>query len=643
MIVRALGLFLLLPMIAQAGELSANKIQRDTNGDIQASGNVQIKSDGIEIEAERIRFDLDAQSGDLYGATILFDGKNTLQGEYLERIDLETFYGESVLYTPCPDEATGWAIVADEALLDRENGTFEAKGVRFKWAGQTVFYTPAWEHALKRRSGFLMPSMTQSVYRGTETTIPFYWAASPAWDMTFSPSWMSEKGLMSDVEWRHRSAIGSERLQIRSIYDKDQGQQRSRILGEMGWQYTPALNASINIDAVDDSSHLSDFPLADDNLSAPYLTSDATLSWRKERDSAVLTNRYQQRLGGQSNAATLQILPRIQTRNIFDLNSGHEFLLEHQSTLFHRDSGHEGLRVGAKPVWTVPWAFFNDAIQTHWSLRSQLVAYDTNRYMTKDASYEALATSLNVETTFERISEDRLWRHEVKPIVQLDFSDVSDVSEVPLYDSTLQPLTMGNLMNGSRYSGWDRFEQMQRLSMMLDSTLQTKDEKQGVRDVLQGQIGVAWDYNQTPPAQSNILLETTWFPVSSYSLKAGGQHSPSQSEWVESHIASQWHGSENQYVRLIWQKTLASYALEAESLNFASSIKLNHRWSSKMDARYDMKQQQLLSGTLGLLYSHPCWSTLIEGFQTFQPLQQSRNDYGVRLLLEFEGLGSFGG
>ncbi len=651
MLIRLLLLGLLLPAFADAGELSADKIERDAHGELDASGNVHISAKGIDIQAERIHFDLDSQTGDLYGATVNFEGGYTLEGGHLKRVDLEKFYGEEVVFTSCPDEDSGWAIVADEARLDKEAGVFSAKDARFKWGGVPVLYFPTWEHALTRRSGVLTPILNQSTRRGTEITLPLYWAASPSWDMTYSPQWMSERGLLSDLEWRHRSRFGQEQLQLRTVFDKQSKKQRSRILGEMAWTPFASIYATVNIDAVDDGLHIADFPMVDDNEAAAYLTSDASLAWRQGRDSVAFSSRFQQLLGGGTNERTLQILPRLQTRHIFALADRQEISIEHQSTLFQRDVGSDGLRTGIKSTWQVPWTMLEDAVSAQWTISGQGVGYDNYEFSSSTSSYYALASSLAFDTAFERVSVNRKWRHEIKPMIRFDISDVPDLAGQPRYDSNLIPLSFGNLMNGNRYSGWDRFERMARMSMLLESTLQTRQADGGVRNLLQGKIGLVWDEKlesvdrslsiAPKRSRSNLMAEASWMPAAQVTIQAGGQHDPDLNSWVEAHAGFHWADQESQYVNILWQRTEAAYITAAESANISANIRFNPMWFTSLKSRYDLLRDRALDGAVGILYKHACWSINTELFQIYQQGTNSSSDVGVRFLLAFDGLGSF--
>jgi len=643
---------LMLSSFAQAGEMTANAFHRDPYGQISATGDVYLQSKDFTIKAQSLVMDLDTKAGRMQDATVRFESGYVFSGTTLERFDLNNFRGENIIYTSCPDDEMAWRLMARQATLDREEGTFVAKDAWFEFGGVPVLYTPRWENALSRRSGFLVPQLSQSSSHGVAIKLPFFWDAAPNWDMTFSPEFMSLRGTMADIEWRHRSQLGDESIQLQSILDRTTQTQRSRVQSDMGWVFSPALDASVHIDAVDDGLFVSDFPSRGDNDALSFLTSAAAANWRWGSDSATLSTRYQQVLGGGSDDATLQVMPRLQTRNYFNLGESENLKVEHQSTLFQRELGVSGLRVGLRPSWSLPWSMQQGAIQAAWSVLGQYVDYQSKQFTEGHSSYGAMASSLQVSTAFERISEDKQWRHAFTPVLRIDVSQANNQSNLPSYDSSLVPLNFSNILQGSRYSGWDRFERMRKVSFLIDSSLQTKKGRDASRTILQGQVGLVWDnllqsVDTASPAAtrhvSNLLAEIAWMPHETLRVASGGQHDPDLKAWVESHVNVHWHDESQQHFDMSWQKTDASYDVAAATIAASGRLALNQRWSTQASSQYDWYRKRVLNATVGFNYEHPCWRLTSEAFKTFQVGSNNRfTDIGVRFLLAFEGLGSFG-
>ena len=54
-----------------------------------------------------------------------------------------------------------------------------------------------------RQSGFLMPYMATSKKLGYQLNLPYYWAISDEADMTMYQNYMSKRGYMQGLEFRH--------------------------------------------------------------------------------------------------------------------------------------------------------------------------------------------------------------------------------------------------------------------------------------------------------------------------------------------------------------------------------------------------------------------------------------------------------
>ncbi len=643
----------MLPAYAGAASLVADEIQQDAYGQIEARGHVQIQGGDVRIKASQLRIDMDSRAGSLRDATVYFPDF-ILRGDVLQRHDLEHFSGEQVVFSSCPEDEQAWAIVAKQAQLDREKGVFTAQSAWFEWGGVPVLYTPYWRSSLYRSSGFLMPRTGQSQVRGTEVSIPFYWAAAPHWDMTFTPRWMSLRGTMADIEWRHRTASSRAQVQLQAIDDAATQKQRGRLRTDVVWQASPTIRAMLNIDAVrkDDGLYVVDYPLLGENTSKSYLTSTASAGWYQGREHAVLSARYQQRLGGLSNDATLQVLPRFETRHDWDVGLPELLTIRHQTTRFDRVTGYSGLRSGIQAAVTLPWYMQGGAVTALWGIKAQTVGYDNQGFAQSTSAYVAVAGSAQLEAAFERVFASGRWRHEVKPVLRLDISDAPNQSDIPRYDAALQPLSMSNILLGNRYSGWDRFERMRRLSMLLVSSLEHKQDDGLVRRLLEGKLGVVWDdlRQSVDPAVdapasyrlSNILAEAAWLPTPRTRLSLGGQFDSHRNDWVESHAHTGWTGERGQYLNISWQKTTPAHSVALESLTANAKAWLAARWYGSASVQYDMLRQVMLHNQLGIVYEHACWRMGIEGYQNAPVSSNGVKDTGMRVLLEFDGLGSFG-
>jgi LPS-assembly protein len=75
----------------------------------------------------------------------------------------------------------------------------------------------------KRKTGFLIPTMSTNSYYGFAVTTPYYWALAPNYDVTLTPKITTRQGPLLQGEWRHRLIDGSYTIRASGIFQLDPG------------------------------------------------------------------------------------------------------------------------------------------------------------------------------------------------------------------------------------------------------------------------------------------------------------------------------------------------------------------------------------------------------------------------------------
>ena len=209
----------------------------------------------------------------------------TITAQYARRYENNIVVYEKASYTACVDCVSeggtpAWQIVADEAKHDLQERTIYYKNARLELGGVPVFWTPYLAYpdpTVKRRTGFLLPSF-HSGHPGFGVTTPYFWDIAPNMDLTISPRWTTQQGVLGDVEWRHRMDTGMYSARVYGIYELDPEDNQSvsrpwrtagRTKGEFeinddwswGWDAT----------AVSDRDFLSDYDLDDRDMLESYV------------------------------------------------------------------------------------------------------------------------------------------------------------------------------------------------------------------------------------------------------------------------------------------------------------------------------------------------------------------------------------
>ena len=227
------------------------------NGRLIAEGNVVATYGGRELTADRVVYDLEAQTVHAYGNVYIFDPDGTIRTASEIEVDESLSDGfatdftaqlpqdavvvartaardaegsnslEYAIYTACPiceEEGTEptWTLKARRAVQNSETQMITYRDAVFEIKGVPVFYLPYFAHpdpTSERRSGLLTPTPELSSKLGVAYEQPYYWAISPYQDLTVTPKLYSNVNPALDLEYRRRFYSGMLNIEGSMAYD----------------------------------------------------------------------------------------------------------------------------------------------------------------------------------------------------------------------------------------------------------------------------------------------------------------------------------------------------------------------------------------------------------------------------------------
>jgi len=675
------------PALAAGTDITADHLSRDANGVLVATGHVIIKRKDQTLYADRVRYDVpkhrieadghvrivspkgdveairaklhtDTNTGTMDDATLTLPDGSHMTAKQIRRIDADTYEAETLRFSACPSDEEAWSIAASRGRLDEKKGVLVTRNSRFKIKALPILYTPYWQTPLRRRSGLLLSLPGTSSQRGTEWALPLYLAPSPNWDATLTPHWMSKRGLMTELELRHASTLGTEQISGERVRDRITKTKRGRIGGKVNWQLPHDMFFKVDADHVSDHAYLLDYSKPTQSVIS-YTTSQAALTGINRYGSWTLLGQVQQNLRLANDRATLQYLPRLDSETAVPVNRNLILHLDQQTTNFYRELGVRGWRMDLNPYLEIPWTLAGGGIDVTATVGSHLTRYWLQQQTTGTASTQHRATgegSLEIRPVFERISADRRWKHTIEPVLRYDYIDApGNQSNLPNFDSSFAQLTMGNLLMGNRYSGYDRIQRVNRLTLLLQSRLLTREGKDHhVQQVVSVAVGSSYDMLLTtvdPTVQarptrhlSNLLGEISLSPFPGITLHSYAQYNPHDKYWATASSGVDLAVPGGHRLSVDYLFTDRRYATSVRQYMGRTKIALGRRWSLNGYVLYDSIKKLVQQETIGLLYQHPCWSLEVETFRYNRPAgTTSGKDYGFHFLLGFKGMGSVGG
>ncbi|MGN6549043.1 MAG: LPS-assembly protein LptD, partial [Pararhizobium sp.] len=213
-------------------KLVADQVQynQDTHR-MKANGHVELVSpDGTKTYAETMDVTDDFADGFVNALRIDTTDRTHIVATSAERRGgVETQFNNGV-YTACepckkhPERAPFWQVKARKVVHDSSTKTIRLRNARMEMFGVPIGYFPYFsvpDQTVKRKSGFLRPSIGYSDALGAELRVPYYQVFSPYSDATFTGTGFSKQGFLGEAEFRQRFRNGIHTLTLAGIDQLD--------------------------------------------------------------------------------------------------------------------------------------------------------------------------------------------------------------------------------------------------------------------------------------------------------------------------------------------------------------------------------------------------------------------------------------
>ena len=251
-------------MLVQAAEIDYDY----TSQRVSAVGGVQIFFNGSSVEADKVVYDQKTKRLRAEGNVRLTDETGRIT--YAEFLDLSDDYRDGFVdslrvdtadqtrmaatradrsggrftvfqngvYTACaackdnPKKPPLWQVKGARVIHDEGEKMLYFEDARLEFFGTPIAYLPyfsAPDPTVKRKSGFLMPSISSnSATYGVGVNIPYYFALAPDYDLTLTPRITTDQGVLVDAEFRQRLENGAYSITGYGIRQTDPGRFGSR-------------------------------------------------------------------------------------------------------------------------------------------------------------------------------------------------------------------------------------------------------------------------------------------------------------------------------------------------------------------------------------------------------------------------------
>lgn len=646
-------------------KLKADRSTYDrASGEVEAEGDVYVEYPGARLTADSGHYSMQTKEGELERVQFRISGNANLRGSAEEATLLpedRTKYRD-VIYTTCPPGRSDWSLRASDLLLDHAEGMGTARNARIRLGGVPVLYTPYLRFPIddRRRSGFLIPSFGTSNLNGTEIGIPYYWNIAPNYDATFYPQIMSARGLMLGAQFRYLSKLQRVELNGEVIPNdaKSDGETRGVIRVKQAGQLGPRWATEVDYSSVSDDRYLADFGNQLNLTSLRNVPQRGDL--RYSGDGYWWLGRVQSfqtvdptipaesRPYAQMPHVELHLGP-LQEVKLADVG------LEARYDYFDHAAKVHGSRVVLLPSIQMPLR------RSYGSFVPRARLYYTGYELTEEdegvpSQQSHLIPSLDLDgrLIFEREAN---WFGDaaiqtLEPRLYYVLTGYEDQSETPLFDTTELDFSFASLFRPTRFTGYDRVGDENRLTVALTSrTLGSQDGRELFRISL-GQIyyfhsqrvQLVGENASSGPSTSSVAGELAWSPAEAWTARASLQWNPNETAepWEKRVLQLRYAPSDRRVLNLAyrynWSQTEAQ-RYEDTDLSFqypvTSNFGLVGRWL------YSWLYQETMDAYLGIEFGRCCWRLRVVG----RHLKTATADGGntsVMIQLELAGLGALG-
>ena len=206
----------------RGNKLFADNFHYDINlKTIDAKNNVKyIDKDGNLLNFSSLKYYEELEKGIGQDLRAKLTDKSTMEGaeaEFDNKLGTVTLLKKNS-YTPCenkenstktiPEICPDWSIDTAKTTHDKNEKMFYHRNAVLKIKNIPVFYTPYFSHpdpSVKRKSGFLPPSVKNFTDLGQTIKTPYFWAISDNKDLTFTPIYYFDENSIFLTEYRQQN------------------------------------------------------------------------------------------------------------------------------------------------------------------------------------------------------------------------------------------------------------------------------------------------------------------------------------------------------------------------------------------------------------------------------------------------------
>lgn len=577
-------------------------------------------------------------------------------------------------YTTCEVGSDDWFVRAKELELDDYTKTGTARNARVEFQGVPILWTPWINFSFmnQRKTGLLAPTWGTTSRSGFEFLVPFYWNIAPDMDATFGTRYLSKRGMQYQGEFRYLNEDYQGTANIEYLPgDTSTGENRYYAKFAHLHDFHNGWSAAYNLEKVSDDKYFSEMTTRIVTTSRVNLPQQAYVNYADENWTFnALVQKYQT-LDGINYP--LQRLPQL-TLTGNDEWGPFDVKLFTQWANFDRNNDTidtwatasggtlqtlvTGKRLVAYPSISLPMArpygYITPKLGLHYSHyqvdNGDFTLRDSNGAITSQDEYQSQSRTLPIFSIDSGLYFDRdvrivknRYTQTLEPRLYYIYIPYRDQSLIPVYDSSLSDLNMGSLFLENQFTGQDRINNANQLTLAVTSRMISKKTGEQRMAVTLGQRYYFADEKVYLPGvnprsgdTSDIIGELTARLLNHWNIDIFGQYNTDRSVYIRKNISARYNPEPGKVLNLGYRYTED----RLEQINISGQWPLGKGWYGLGRWNYSLRENQPIEGLAGLEYDAGCWQarTVMQRVST----ATADANYALYFQLELGGLASIG-
>lgn len=653
---------------------------------LDANGNLVFQDQMFTITADSLVAQMRNNSATLSGAQYWLHGQQIHgDAEKLEITPDNNLHLTKTNFTTCPPGDNSWLLEAEKIKIDSKEEWGELWNAKLKIGDIPVFYIPYMTIPVsdKRKSGFLFPTFSTSTTNGVEVATPYYWNIAPEYDLTFTPHYMSARGMFLKTDFRYLAGESQQgQLNVEYLADDNMlDKSPNRYLYH--WEHQGAINENwrvlANYTDVSDNNYFNDLDsdvlrATDNQLSRvgeiSYFESNWDFSARVQ-DIKVLGE----------DEKPYQVMPQLNLNyRAPNLWNGIDFDLMSEVTNFRHQENEfsTATRVHLEPSISYPihgpaGSFTSEVklLQTNYWQDDQ--GYVGNEHLDSQVNRTLPQVRLHGQINFERYTDyfNENYRQTLEPQFQYLYVGYEDQSNIGIYDTAQLQEDYFGLFRERRFSGLDRIadanqmtlglttrlfddHNVEKLKFSLGQIFYFNDSRVGISDPSMPEETFTQENtsNSVLAAELNAQLYKDWY------MSGSIQYDTKQSENKKSEVTLDFRPGANKLLQFSYRyvpdllNTNTNESVNISQTGMRGAWPINDSLYLVGNWYYDLNESRSVETYAGFQYESCCWALRLSYHyriktnydDDYNPTLDNRElfESGVYLNFVIKGLGGSG-